>query len=138
MHRLADDPPARETATLETMLGCVRSGLGATLPPVSSLPEGDGELRVLPVPEAYRHMTTRLIRRRDRFVSKVFAAFAERLRAHRFGGRDVRLPRHPTAGYHLACCLPVLVLYPFVLLYRPAVRSHLCCRPSRPTGLRRP
>lgn len=77
-----------ETATLETMLGCVRSGLGATLLPVSSLPGDDGRLRVLPVPEAYRHMTTRLIRRKDRFVSKAFTAFAERLRAHGFGARE--------------------------------------------------
>lgn len=84
-----------ETSTLETMLGCVRSGLGATLLPVSALPEGD-ELRVLPVPEAYRHKTTRLIRRRDRFVSKAFTAFAERLRAHRFGERRC-VDAHPGA-----------------------------------------
>jgi len=74
-----------ETATLETMLGCVRSGLGATLLPVSALPQEDGQLRVLPVPEAYWSMTTRLIRRRDRFVSKAFTAFVERLKAHGFG-----------------------------------------------------
>jgi DNA-binding transcriptional LysR family regulator len=77
-----------ETATLETMLGCVRSGLGATLLPVSSLPKEDGQLRVLPVPEAYRYMTTRLVRRKDRFVSKAFTAFVERLRAHGFGVRE--------------------------------------------------
>jgi DNA-binding transcriptional LysR family regulator len=86
-----------ETATLETMLGCVRSGLGVTLLPISALPEG-GELRVLPVPEAYRHKTTRLIRRRDRFVSKAFTAFAERLRAHRFGERR-NVGTHPGARY---------------------------------------
>ena len=88
-----------ETATLETMLGCVRSGLGATLLPVSALPEGDGTLRVVPVPEAYRHMTTRLIRRRDRFVSKAFTAFVERLRAHGFGGQRAFVDAPPDARY---------------------------------------
>jgi DNA-binding transcriptional LysR family regulator len=63
----------------------VRAGLGSTLLPVSSLPKEDEQLRVFPVPEAYRYMTTRLIRRKDRFVSKAFSAFTERLKAHGFG-----------------------------------------------------
>lgn len=74
-----------ETGTLETMLGCVRAGLGMTLLPVSSLPKNDEHLRVRPVPEAYRYMTTRLLRRKDRYVSKAFTAFTERLNARGFG-----------------------------------------------------
>ncbi|QYR23156.1 LysR family transcriptional regulator [Paenibacillus sp. sptzw28] len=73
-----------EISTMETMLSCVRAGLGFALVPKSAL-AGDNELlRVYPVPEPYQYATTRLVRRNEQFRSKAFAAFAECVRTTGF------------------------------------------------------
>ncbi|MFD0694519.1 LysR family transcriptional regulator [Paenibacillus sp. GCM10027628] len=76
-------PPANiiEISTLETMLNCVRSGLGYALLPQSAVPEDDKRLGTHPVPDRYRYATTRLVYRKEQFHSKAFAAFAQCVRA---------------------------------------------------------
>lgn len=76
-------PPANiiEISTLETMLNCVRAGLGYTLLPESTVNQEDERLCTYPVPERYRHATTRLVYRKGQFESKAFAAFADCIKA---------------------------------------------------------
>jgi DNA-binding transcriptional LysR family regulator len=71
-------PPANviEISTLETLLNCVRAGLGYSLLPESAVAKDDNRLRAHPVPEQYRYATTRLVCRKEQFHSKVFAAFS--------------------------------------------------------------
>ena len=72
-------PPANmiEVSTLETMLSCVRAGIGYTLMTASAVPVGDNQIQVHTVPERYRFITTRLVTRKDQFHSKAFTAFAD-------------------------------------------------------------
>ncbi|WP_028608628.1 LysR family transcriptional regulator [Paenibacillus harenae] len=69
-----------EVSTLDTMLNCVRAGIGYTLLTESVIAEKDERLRAHPVPERYRFVTTRLVTRKEQFGSKAFAAFADCVR----------------------------------------------------------
>lgn len=66
-----------EVSSLETQLGIVRSGLAATLLPSSVLNGECAGMGSYSIPEVFRHTTTSLIRRNDRFRNKAFSAFAE-------------------------------------------------------------
>lgn len=66
-----------EVSTLDTMLHCVRAGIGNTLLTESVIDAEDKRIEAHPVPESYRFMTTYLIARKERFSSKAFAAFAD-------------------------------------------------------------
>lgn len=66
-----------EVSSLETQLGIVRSGLAATLLPSSVLSGEFADMGSFSIPEAYRHTSTSLIRRNDRFRNKAFSAFTE-------------------------------------------------------------
>ncbi|MGG3306540.1 LysR family transcriptional regulator [Paenibacillus lautus] len=66
-----------EVSSLETQLGIVQSGLAATLLPTSVLSGEFADMGSFSIPEAYRHTSTSLIRRNDRFRNKAFSAFAE-------------------------------------------------------------
>jgi LysR family transcriptional regulator, cell division regulator len=66
-----------EVSSLETQLGIVRSGLAATLLPSSVLSGEFADMGSFSIPEVYRHTSTRLIRRNDRFRNKAFSAFTE-------------------------------------------------------------
>jgi DNA-binding transcriptional LysR family regulator len=68
-----------EVSTTETMLNCVRSGLGYALMPNSVLAKGD-TICTHEVPEQYRYATTRLIRRSEKFHSKSLIAFTHCLK----------------------------------------------------------
>ncbi|MFD1953714.1 LysR family transcriptional regulator [Paenibacillus thailandensis] len=72
-------PPANivEVSTLETMLSCVRAGIGYTLMTASAVPVGDNRVQAHTVPERYGSVTTRLVTRKDQFHSKAFTAFAD-------------------------------------------------------------
>lgn len=70
-----------EVSALDTMLNCVRAGIGYALLSESVITEADERLAVYPVPEQYRFMTTRLVTRKDQFSSKSFAAFANCIKA---------------------------------------------------------
>lgn len=70
-----------EISTMETMLNCVRAGIGFALLTELAVIAGDDRVRVHPVPERYRFATTRLVSRKERFHSKAFAAFANCIRA---------------------------------------------------------
>lgn len=66
-----------EVSSLETQLGIVQSGLAATLLPTSVLSGEFANMGSFSIPEAFRHTSTSLIRRNDRFRNKAFSAFAE-------------------------------------------------------------
>ncbi|MCR2804013.1 LysR family transcriptional regulator [Paenibacillus soyae] len=66
-----------EVSTLDTMLNCVRSGIGYALLTESVVTADDRRLRVHSVPQPYRFVTTRLISRKEQFRSKAFSAFAK-------------------------------------------------------------
>jgi DNA-binding transcriptional LysR family regulator len=66
-----------EISSLETLLSCVKSGLAATLLPASVLTGEYQSLVAHPISKQYGMTTTSLVRRKDRFSSKAFAAFAE-------------------------------------------------------------
>ncbi|GGD84159.1 LysR family transcriptional regulator [Paenibacillus nasutitermitis] len=70
-----------EISTMETMLNCVRAGIGYALLTESAVTVADDRVRVHPVPERYRFATTRLVSRNERFHNKAFAAFANCIRA---------------------------------------------------------
>ncbi|MEW9700490.1 LysR family transcriptional regulator [Paenibacillus sp. SI8] len=70
-----------EISTLETMLSCVRAGIGYTLLTKSAAALGDNRFHAYPVPERYQFATTRLVSRKEQFHSKAFAAFANSVRA---------------------------------------------------------
>jgi LysR family transcriptional regulator, cell division regulator len=69
-----------EVSTLDTMLNCVRAGIGYTLLTESVIADDDERLRAHPVPERYRYVTTRLVTRKEQFSRKAFEAFAECVR----------------------------------------------------------
>lgn len=69
-----------EVSTLDTMLNCVRAGIGYALLTESVIAEDDVRLRAHPVPERYRFVTTRLVTRKEQFSSRAFAAFADCVR----------------------------------------------------------
>ncbi|MDQ0061642.1 LysR family transcriptional regulator [Paenibacillus harenae] len=69
-----------EVSTLDTMLNCVRAGIGYTLLTESAIAGDDERLITHPVPERYRFVTTRLVTRKEQFSSKAFAAFADCVR----------------------------------------------------------
>ncbi|WP_199617701.1 LysR family transcriptional regulator [Paenibacillus alkalitolerans] len=69
-----------EVSTLETLLNCVRAGIGCSMLTRPSVDENDDRVRVYPVPEKYRFATTRLVSRKEQFASKAFNAFAECIR----------------------------------------------------------
>ncbi|PWW31361.1 DNA-binding transcriptional LysR family regulator [Cytobacillus oceanisediminis] len=69
-----------EISTLETMLNCVRAGIGYTLLTKSAVAVNDDRVQAHPVPEQYKFTTTRLVSRKAQFHSKTFAAFAECVR----------------------------------------------------------
>lgn len=67
-----------EVSTLETMLNCVRAGIGSaflTRMAVTATADEDG-VRMYPVPERYQFVTTRLVSRKEQFQSQAFLAFA--------------------------------------------------------------
>lgn len=70
-----------EVNTIHTMLNCVRDGIGYALVTNSVVAPDDDRIRVHPVPELYRVVTTRLIARKEPFRNKTFAAFAVYVRA---------------------------------------------------------
>ncbi len=70
-----------EISTLETMLNCVRAGIGHALLTKSAVAVDDDRLRTHPVPERYRFLTTRLVSRKEQFHNKAFTAFADCVRA---------------------------------------------------------
>lgn len=76
-------PPANmiEISTLETMLNCVRAGIGYALLTESAVAVDDDRVCAHPVPERYRFVTTRLVSRKEQFHSKAFAAFADCVKA---------------------------------------------------------
>ncbi|WP_308639596.1 LysR substrate-binding domain-containing protein [Paenibacillus silvisoli] len=69
-----------EVSNLDTMLNCVRAGIGYTILTESVIAEDDGRLRAHPVPERHRFVTTRLVTRKERLSSKAFEAFADCVR----------------------------------------------------------
>ena len=69
-----------EFSSLETLIGCVRSGLAATVMPASALTGVYSQLGAFPVPEKYRYTQTSLVRRKDRYSSKAFTAFSQLMR----------------------------------------------------------
>lgn len=70
-----------EISTMETMLNCVRAGIGYTLLTESSVTTWDEGLSVHKVPERYRFVTTRLVSRKQKFQSKAYDAFVNCIRA---------------------------------------------------------
>ncbi|MBJ9990566.1 LysR substrate-binding domain-containing protein [Paenibacillus sp. S28] len=70
-----------EVNTIHTMLNCVRDGIGYAMVTHSVVAPDDDRIRVHPVPELYRFVTTRLIARKEPFRNKTFAAFAVYVRA---------------------------------------------------------
>ncbi|MFC0216533.1 LysR substrate-binding domain-containing protein [Paenibacillus chartarius] len=74
-----------EVSTLDTMLSCVRAGIGYTFLTESVVDTDDEQLHIHRVPEPYRFLTTRLVSRKERFPSKAFAAFAHCVRTAGIG-----------------------------------------------------
>ncbi|MCZ8519733.1 MULTISPECIES: LysR family transcriptional regulator [Paenibacillus] len=70
-----------EVSTLDTMLNCVRAGIGYALVTNTVVARDDDLVHVHPVPELYRFVTTRLIARKEPFQNKAFDAFAACVRA---------------------------------------------------------
>lgn len=72
-----------EVNTLETMMNAIRAGLGISLLPKSVIPIDEAQIKLHPVPEAYSSMTTRLVRRRNKYCPNALGAFAEVVRTYR-------------------------------------------------------
>lgn len=68
-----------EFGTLETILGCVVSGLGVTLLPKSTIQhlEEDGTVSTMKLPDKYSHVTTVFIRRSDAYLTNSMKKFIE-------------------------------------------------------------
>ncbi|MCM3762080.1 LysR family transcriptional regulator [Alkalihalobacillus oceani] len=66
-----------EVSNLDTMLNCVKAGIGSTLLTQSAVDMKDDLLRAHRVPERYRFVTSRLVTRKSEFHSKAYTAFAE-------------------------------------------------------------
>ncbi|WP_052400806.1 LysR family transcriptional regulator [Oceanobacillus jeddahense] len=65
-----------EVSTLDTMLSCVRAGIGNTLLTESAVDQKDKQIQSYQVPEQFRYVTSRLVTRKSPFLSKAFTAFA--------------------------------------------------------------
>lgn len=65
-----------EVSTTETMLNCVRSGIGYTLLPQSALNK-DEDICTHSIPKKYQHATTRLVRRSGKYYNKALTAFSQ-------------------------------------------------------------
>ncbi|MGE7091925.1 LysR family transcriptional regulator [Lysinibacillus sp. NPDC048646] len=66
-----------EISSLETILSSVRVGITATILPKSVLTGSYEQLHVTPVPDHYKFIETGLIRRKDKYLSYAYKAFAE-------------------------------------------------------------
>lgn len=71
-----------EISSLETILSSVREGITATILPKSVLTGSYEDLHVTPIPDPYRFIETGLIRRKDKYVSHAYKAFAELVKKH--------------------------------------------------------
>ncbi|MBB3130585.1 DNA-binding transcriptional LysR family regulator [Paenibacillus rhizosphaerae] len=83
-----------EVSTLETMVNCVRAGIGSaflTRMAVAAITDEDG-VSMYPVPERYQFVNTRLVSRKEQFQSQAFLAFAACVNkaGQRFYGRDIQ------------------------------------------------
>lgn len=65
-----------EISSLETLLSSVRAGLTSTILPKSVLKGPYADLHVYPIPESYRFIETGLIRRKEKYMSHAYKAFA--------------------------------------------------------------
>lgn len=65
-----------EVSTLDTMLSCVRAGIGNTLLTESVVDQKDEKIKAYQVPEQFRFVTSRLVTRKRPFLSRAFTAFA--------------------------------------------------------------
>lgn len=65
-----------EISSLETILSSVKAGLTSTLLPRSVLQGSYQDLYVHPVPKAYQSIQTGLVRRKDKYTSMAYKAFA--------------------------------------------------------------
>lgn len=66
-----------EVSTLDTMLNCVRAGIGRTLLTESVIDPEDEHIQIDEMPEQFRLVTSRFVTRKSPFLSKAFTAFAE-------------------------------------------------------------
>lgn len=66
-----------EISSLETILSSVREGITATILPKSVLTGSYEHLHVTPVPDQYKYIETGLIRRKDKYLSHAYKAFAK-------------------------------------------------------------
>nr|WP_148930630.1 LysR family transcriptional regulator [Paenibacillus methanolicus] len=69
-----------EISSLETIVSSVRSGLAATLLPASVLTGEYADFGIYSIPQKFRYSQTSLVRRKDRYASKAFTAFAKLIR----------------------------------------------------------
>ncbi|TDQ42954.1 LysR family transcriptional regulator [Aureibacillus halotolerans] len=65
-----------EVSALDTMLNCVRAGIGSSLLTESVVDKEDEQIQAYQVPEQFRYATSRLVTRKSLFLSKTFKAFA--------------------------------------------------------------
>lgn len=72
-----------EISSLETILSSVREGITATILPKSVLTGSYKHLHVTPVPDHYKFIETGLIRRKDKYLSYAYKAFAELVKKQR-------------------------------------------------------
>lgn len=66
-----------EISSLETILSSVRAGLTSTILPKSVLKGPYVDLHVYPIPESYQLIETGLIRRKEKYMSHAYKAFAD-------------------------------------------------------------
>ncbi|MFA9455215.1 LysR family transcriptional regulator [Halalkalibacter sp. AB-rgal2] len=66
-----------EISSLETILSSVKEGIAVTILPKSVLTGSYEDLHVTAIPEQYRTIETGLIRRKEKYASQAYKAFAE-------------------------------------------------------------
>ncbi|GAK14614.1 LysR family transcriptional regulator [Geomicrobium sp. JCM 19039] len=66
-----------EVSTLDTMLNCVRAGIGYTLLTEPAIKLKEKHIQSYDVPEQFKVMTSRLVARKSPFSSSAFTAFTE-------------------------------------------------------------
>ncbi len=66
-----------EISSLETLLSSVKAGLTFTLLPKSVLKGSYEDLHVYPIPEQYRFIETVIIKRKEKYLSHAYKAFAD-------------------------------------------------------------
>lgn len=69
-----------EIGSLETLLNCVKAGLASTILPKSVLTGSYEDLKVYPMPEPYQMIETGLVRRKEKYISCSYKAFADLVR----------------------------------------------------------